>query len=111
MIGWSGVRFPAKSIFPTDRVSFWLTRRRPTRNQVTVAVRGSAAAGLSRDRDPVITQVPFGSGIAEPTCTIAAQFGEPEATRTLFQRVAMPRRQETSQVDSWCNKAIHRGPR
>ena len=31
------VRFPAKSIFPTDRLTFWLARRRPTRNQVTVA--------------------------------------------------------------------------
>ena len=65
-------------------------------------------------RPTVITPVPFGttidSGIAEPTCTIAAQFGEPEATRTLFQRVAVPRRLETSQADSR-NQAMHRGPR
>ena len=65
-------------------------------------------------RPTVITPVPFGttidSGIAEPTYTIAAQFGEPEATRTLFQRVAVPRRLETSQVDSR-NQAMHRGPR
>ena len=65
-------------------------------------------------RPTVITPVPFGttidSEIAELTCTIAAQFGEPDATRTLFQRVAVPRRLETSQVDSR-NKAIHRGPR
>ena len=62
----------------------------------------------------VITPVPFGttidSEIAEPTCTIAAQFGELEAARTLFQRVAVPRRLKTSQVDSR-SKAIHRGPR
>ena len=41
----------------------------------------------------VITPVPFGttidSGIAKPTRTIAAQFGEPEATRTLYQRTAV----------------------
>ena len=65
-------------------------------------------------RPIVITLVPFGtaidSRIAEPTCTTAAQFGEPETTRTLFQRVAVPRRLETSQVDSR-NKTIHRGPR
>ena len=62
----------------------------------------------------VIAPVPFGtiidSGIAEPTRTIAAQFGEPEATRILFQRVAVPRRLKTSQVHAR-NKAIHRGPR
>ena len=62
----------------------------------------------------VITPVPFDTpvpvGIAEPTCTIAAQFGEPEATRILFQRVAVPRRLKTSQVHAR-NKAIHRGPR
>ena len=65
-------------------------------------------------RPTVITPVPFGtiidSGIAEPTRTIAAQFGEPEATRILFQRVAVPRRLKTSQVHAR-NKAIHRGPR
>ena len=65
-------------------------------------------------RPTMITPMPFGttidSGIAEPTCMIAAQFGEPEASRTLLQRVAVPRRLETSQVDSR-NKAIHRGPR
>ena len=65
-------------------------------------------------RPTVITPVPFGtiidSGIAEPTRTIAAQFGEPEAARTLFQRVAVPRRLKTSQVYAH-NKATHRGPR
>ena len=53
-------------------------------------------------RPIVITPVPFDttidSEIAELTCTIAAQFCEPEATRTLFQRVAVPRRLKTSQV-------------
>ena len=47
--------FDRKSIFPTDRFSFWLRRRRPTRNQVTVAllieyfyciVRSAASTGL-----------------------------------------------------------------
>ena len=78
-------------------------------------MRVRASAGL---RPTVITPVPFGSAIdseiAEPTCTIAAQFDEPEAThettRTLFQRVAVPRRLGTSQVGSR-SKAIHRGPR
>ena len=65
-------------------------------------------------RPTVATPVPLGiiigSGVAGPTRTIAAQFGEPEATRILFQRVAVPRRLKTSQVHAR-NKAIHRGPR
>ena len=48
----------------------------------------------------LITPMPFGttidSRIAELTRTIAAQSGEPGATLTLFQRVAVPHRLKTS---------------
>ena len=87
------------------------TRRRLNGWQVV-----RAPTGLPTDRGTtVVTPVPFGtttdSGIAEPTRTLfATHFGEPEATRTLFQRVSVPRRLKTSQADS-CSKAIHRGPR
>ena len=42
------VRFPAKSNFPTDRLTFWLARRRPTRNQVTVAQETQLQESLGR---------------------------------------------------------------
>ena len=38
------VRFPAKSNFPPDRLTFRLARRRSTRNQVTVAQGGQGAS-------------------------------------------------------------------
>ena len=60
-------------------------------------------------RPTAITPIPFvttiDSGVAEPTCTIAARFGEREATRTLFHRVHMLRRLKTSQVHAR-NKVI-----
>ena len=63
----------------------------------------------------VITPVPFGttidSGIAKPTRTIAAQSGEPEATRTLYQRIAVQTENIAGGLAQQLRKATHRGPR